>query len=246
MDTDAEAPSSRLPADHHHHAEQHRSHRAGWLRAAVLGANDGVVSTAALIVGVASSGASYGLVRTAGIASLAAGAMSMAAGEYVSVSSQRDIEAADLAMERAALASHPRAELAELTEIYRNRGLTPELAAEVAQQLTERDALAAHARDELGLTEMASARPLQAAVTSAGAFAVGAALPIVAYLVSPGSLRSLVVVVGALVTLAVLGAVGAALGGAPKVPATVRVAVGGALAMGLTMAIGELTGATLG
>jgi vacuolar iron transporter family protein len=239
-------PRSQLPPEHHHHVEDHRSSRAGWLRAAVLGANDGVVSTAALMVGMVGSGAGFSTVRTAGIAGLVAGAMSMAAGEYVSVSSQRDVEQADLAMEREALEKHPRAELAELTEIWRSRGLTPELAAQVAQQLTEADALGAHARDELGITELAEARPLQAAATSALAFALGAALPILAYVLAPVSARSPLVIGGALAALALLGAVGAALGGAPRLRATVRVAIGGAAAMALTMAIGEVTGATLG
>ncbi len=247
MTTSAAQPSrAQLPPDHHHHGEQHKSHRAGWLRAAVLGANDGVVSTASLIVGVASSGASFGAVRTAGIAGLVAGAMSMAVGEYVSVASQRDTEEADLSMERRALQEHPRAELAELTEIWRGRGLEPTLAAEVARQLTEADALAAHARDELGLTEVSAARPVQAAWTSAVAFSLGAFLPLVAYLVTPGSGRSVGVVVTALVALGLLGALGAALGGAPRVRATLRVGAGGAAAMALTMLVGKLTGAALG
>lgn len=246
MDPSPDVPPARLPADHHHHSEHHRSHRAGWLRAAVLGANDGVVSTAALVVGVAGSGAAYASVRTAGIAGLVAGAMSMAVGEYVSVASQRDVEQADLAMEEEALQAHPRAELAELTEIWRSRGLEPDLAGEVARQLTDAGALAAHARDELGLTELAVARPVQAAATSAAAFSVGALLPLLAYLLSPDRGRSVVVVAAALVGLALLGAVGAALGGAPRLRATGRVALGGAAAMGITMAIGELTGAVLG
>ncbi|MEO7428593.1 MAG: VIT family protein [Acidimicrobiales bacterium] len=216
------------------------------MRAAVLGANDGVVSTASLMVGVAGSGASFGAVRTAGIAGLVAGAMSMAVGEYVSVASQRDIEEADLRMESQALADHPRAELLELTEIWRGRGLDPDLAAEVARQLTDADALAAHARDELGLTEVSTARPVQAASTSAVAFSIGALLPLLAYLLTPGSSRSAVVVVVALAALALLGMVGAALGGARRLRATVRVAVGGAAAMGLTMLVGKLTGAALG
>ncbi len=244
--TSSDVSRTRLPPDHHHHAEDHRSPRAGWLRAAVLGANDGIVSTAALIVGVAGSGASYSAVRVAGIAGVVAGSMSMAVGEYVSVSSQRDLEEADLAMERAALEAHPRAELAELTEIWRSRGLDHDLAAEVARQLTEKDALAAHARDELGLSEVSAARPVQAALTSAVAFALGALLPLLAYLVAPGSGRSALVISVALITLAVLGATGAALGGAPRLRATLRVGVGGAAAMGLTMLIGEMTGAVLG
>jgi VIT1/CCC1 family predicted Fe2+/Mn2+ transporter len=239
-------PRAPLPPDHHHQYEQHRSHRSGWVRAAVLGANDGIVSTAALIVGVASSDASYGVVRTAGIAALVAGAMSMAVGEYVSVASQRDIEQADLHMERRALEEHPRAELAELTEIWRGRGLEAGLAAEVARQLTEADALAAHARDELGLTEVSSARPVQASVTSAIAFSAGALLPLIVFLVLPAGGRTPLVMLGAVAALALLGAVGAALGGARRVRATLRVAIGGAVAMGLTMLVGELTGAVLG
>jgi VIT1/CCC1 family predicted Fe2+/Mn2+ transporter len=239
------SPPVNLPPDHHHHAEDHRSNRSGWVRAAVLGANDGVVSTAALMVGVASSGASFGSVRTAGIAGLVAGALSMAVGEYVSVASQRDIEEADLRMERRALAEHPRAELMELTEIWRARGLEPQLAAEVAKQLTEADALAAHARDELGLTEVSSARPLQAAGTSAVAFSLGALLPLLAYVLAPAA-RSAVVIAGAIASLALLGTVSASLGGARRLRATVRVVLGGAAAMALTMLVGELTGAALG
>ncbi len=242
----AQPARSQLPPDHHHNTEKHRSHRTGWVRAAVLGANDGVVSTASLIVGVAGAGASFGAVRTAGIAGLVAGAMSMAVGEYVSVASQRDIEEADLRMERQALEDHPRAELVELTEIWRGRGLDPELAAQVARQLTDADALAAHARDELGLTEISTARPVQAASTSAVAFSLGAMLPLLAYVLTPGSGRSAVVIAAAMVGLALLGAVGAALGGARRLRATLRVAVGGAAAMALTMLVGKLTGAALG
>lgn len=242
----AQPSRAQLPPDHHHHDEQHRTHRVGWVRAAVLGANDGVVSTASLMVGVAGSGASFATVRTAGIAGLVAGAMSMAVGEYVSVASQRDIEEADLHMERRALEEHPRAELAELTEIWRGRGLDAQLAAEVARQLTAADALGAHARDELGLTEVSTARPVQAAGTSATAFSVGALLPLVAYLVAPSATRSAVVIVAALAALAGLGAVGAGLGGARRLRATLRVAVGGAAAMALTMLVGKLTGAALG
>ena len=246
MATSPPAPGTALPADHHHHIEAHRSNRAGWLRAAVLGANDGLVSTAALIVGVAGSGASPGVVRTAGIAGLVAGSLSMAVGEYVSVASQRDIESADLRMEEQALRDHPRAELVELTQIWQSRGLDPTLAQQVAQQLTDADALAAHARDELGLTALTTARPVQAATTSAVAFTAGALLPLLAYLVAPGTGRSVVVVVAAIVALALLGTVGAALGGAPRLRATLRVAVGGAAAMGVTTLIGELTGTALG
>ncbi len=235
-----------LPPDHHHHTEAHRSNRAGWLRAAVLGANDGVVSTAALIVGVAGSGAALGDVRVAGVAGLVAGALSMGLGEYVSVASQRDITSADLRMEEQALRDHPRAELMELTQIWQSRGLEPALAERVAQQLTEADALTAHARDELGLTVLSAARPVQAAVTSAVAFTAGALLPLLAYVGAPATGRSWVVVIAALAALALLGAVGAGLGGAPRMRATLRVAIGGAAAMGATTLIGELTGAALG
>lgn len=240
-----------LPSTSHHHiahphAEAHRSDRAGWLRAAVLGANDGLVSTASLIVGVAGAGASETVVRTAGIAGLVAGALSMAVGEYVSVASQRDVEQADLRIERQALQDHPVAELRELAQIWEHRGLEPELAAEVARQLTDADALAAHARDELGLTASTAARPQQAAGTSAVAFSLGALVPLLAYLVAPQAGRSWYVAVAAVVALAGLGIVGAVVGAAPRVRALVRVAVGGAAAMGVTVLIGELTGATLG
>ena len=239
-----------LPPTHEHishpHAEEHRSNRAGWLRAAVLGANDGVVSTACLIVGVAGAGSSESAVRTAGIAGLVAGALSMAVGEYVSVASQRDVEQADLRIERQALVDHPAAELQELALIWQQRGLTPDLAQEVAQQLTASDALGAHARDELGLTEGMAARPVQAALTSTVAFALGALVPLVAYLVGPAVGRSWFVVGAAVVALAGLGVTGAALGAAPRLRALVRVSVGGSGAMAVTVLIGELTGAALG
>jgi VIT1/CCC1 family predicted Fe2+/Mn2+ transporter len=236
---------------HHHHVhsphdEEHRSHRSGWLRAAVLGANDGLVSTASLIVGVAGSGASPAAVRTAGIAGLVAGALSMAVGEYVSVASQRDVEEADLEIERQALEDHPAAELAELTQIWRNRGLDPALAAEVALRLTEVDALGAHARDEIGLSGVASAHPIQAAWTSAMAFSLGALVPLLAFLAAPATGRSVVVFAVASVALGVLGTVSAALGGAPRLRATGRVALGGLVAMVVTLGVGELTGAVLG
>ncbi len=235
---------------HHHvvhpHAEPHRSDRAGWLRAAVLGANDGVVSTACLIVGVAGAGAGFGPVRTAGIAGLAAGALSMALGEYVSVASQRDIEQADVQIEARALRDHPAAELRELALIWEARGVQPELALEVARQLTEKDALAAHVRDELGLTEDTRARPAQAAAASAVAFTLGALVPLVAFLVSPEDGRSPVVFAAALAALAGLGYLGAVLGAARRVRGLLRVALGGAVAMGITVLIGELTGAALG
>lgn len=238
------------PDTHHHiispHAEAHRLHRTGWLRAAVLGANDGLVSTACLIVGVIGSGASSSAVRAAGIAGMVAGAMSMAVGEYVSVASQRDLEEADLRIERQALEEHPKAELAELAEIWRHRGLTRELADEVARQLTAKDALAAHARDELGLTEFATARPGQAAGASALAFSLGALVPLVGFLLVPSSGRSAYVFAIALTALIILGTVGAALGGASRVRAAARVGVTGAVAMAVTLGVGELTGAVLG
>ena len=232
----------RLPPDHHHHQEDHRSHRVGWIRAAVLGANDGIVSTAALIVGMVGADASETAVRTAGVAGMVAGALSMAVGEYVSVSSQSDITRADLLMEERALKEHPRAELAELTEIWQLRGLEPDLAREVAVQLTAADALGAHARDELGLTEIAEARPLQAAWTSAAAFSLGALIPLISVLLTANAALLIAVAVG---SLALLGSIGAALGGAPRLRATARVALGGGAAMGLTLLVGQLTGAVL-
>jgi VIT1/CCC1 family predicted Fe2+/Mn2+ transporter len=232
-----------MPAAHRHGPEVHRSYRAGWLRAAVLGADDGIVSTASLIVGVAGSGAAAATVRTAGIAGLVAGALSMAAGEYVSVAAQRDAERADLARERLELQEHPVSELAELAEIWRGRGLEPEVADVVARQLTATDALAAHARDELGLTEVSAARPVQAAVTSALSFATGALLPLLAFVLWTAAGRSAVVMGVATAALAASGAAGAALGGAPWKRATLRVAAGGLVAMLVTMAIGEATGA---
>lgn len=242
--------ASTNAATHHHvphpHEEPHRSDRAGWLRAAVLGANDGVVSTAALIVGVAGAGASFGAVRTAGIAGLAAGALSMAVGEYVSVASQRDIEQADLRIERQALEDHPVAELRELAQIWEHRGLEPGLAMQVAEQLTADDALGAHARDELGLTADTASRPGQATAVSAVAFTLGALVPLLTFFVAPDGGRSAVVMAAALVALVGLGALGAALGAAPRLRAMARVGLGGAAAMGVTVLIGELTGAALG
>ena len=237
-----------VPSTTHHrrHGESHRSGRAGWLRAAVLGADDGILSTAALMVGVAGSGASVASVRTAGIAALVAGALSMAKGEYVSVAAQRDAERADVEVERRELEEHPQAELAELTEIWRSRGLEPEVAAVVAQQLTDNDALAAHARDELGLTELYSARPAQAAVASATAFATAALLPLLAYLAWSASGRSAFVVAVSVVALGCLGALGARLGGAPWVPAALRVGVAGLAIMLVTTGVGHLVGHTAG
>jgi VIT1/CCC1 family predicted Fe2+/Mn2+ transporter len=222
--------------------ETHLSHRSNWLRAAVLGANDGIVSTASLVLGVAASGASGAAILTAGIAGLVAGALSMAAGEYVSVSSQRDAEQADIRLEARELAVDPRGELRELTAIYERRGLPHALADEVARTLSQRGALAAHLRDELGLDEQRLARPLQAAAASALAFSLGAALPLLAAALAPASIRGGVIVAVTLVALAVLGDLGASLGGAPRVRATVRVLVWGAVAMAVTAAIGALVG----
>jgi VIT1/CCC1 family predicted Fe2+/Mn2+ transporter len=208
----------------------------------VLGANDGIVSTASLLVGVAAAGGSSGELLVAGTAGLVAGAMSMAAGEYVSVSSQSDTERADLARERAELAAEPEMELHELTAIYVGRGLSRELAGEVARQLTAHDALAAHARDELGISAMLSAQPVQAALTSAATFATGAALPLATALLAPATALVQVVTATSLAFLVALGAVGARAGGAPAGRAALRVGFWGALAMGLTAAIGKLFG----
>jgi VIT1/CCC1 family predicted Fe2+/Mn2+ transporter len=226
----------------HSRHEGHRSSRVGWLRAAVLGANDGIVSTASLIVGVMSSGASSEAVLVAGTAGLVAGAMSMGAGEYVSVASQRDTEQADLELEKIELEQHPDLELTELAKIYEGRGLDPKLALEVAVQLTAHDVLAAHARDELGITEGGRARPMQAAVVSTCSFATGAALPLLGFAALGGHAAAWSVSAIALVCLAGLGAVGASLGGAPPWVPTLRVTVGGALAMASTAAIGSLFG----
>ncbi len=227
------------------HQETHRTHRIGWLRAAVLGANDGIVSTASLIIGVAASNASHSAVLTAGLAGLVAGAMSMAAGEYVSVSSQADTETADLDRERGELADDPARELEELTAVYRGRGLDPDLAARVAQQLTAHDALGTHARDELGISAATAARPVQAALTSAATFAIGAVLPLLAAMAANGRNQIVVVAITALVLLASLGLVGARAGGAPPIVAAGRVLFWGALAMGITALIGKLFGASV-
>lgn len=224
------------------HRESHLIQRIGWLRAAVLGANDGIISTASLMVGVGSASSSAGQVLVAGIAGLVAGAMSMAAGEYVSVSSQADTEEADLARERRELATQPEQELEELTQIYVSRGVTRELASQVAEQMMAKDAFAAHARDELGLAEHVIARPVQAALTSAATFTVGAAVPIMIALVVPSYAANVVISAGSLVCLALLGVVGAWLGGARILKPTVRVTFWGALAMGATALIGALVG----
>lgn len=222
--------------------ENHLVSRVGWLRAAVLGANDGLISTASLMVGVAAAATATSDVLLAGVAGLAAGAMSMAAGEYVSVSSQADAETSDLSRERAELAADPAAELRELTQIYVDRGVAPDLARQVAEQMTAKDALAAHARDELGISEHTIARPTQAALASAFTFAIGAALPIVAALVAPAGAVSWTITAVSVAGLAVLGAVGAHLGGAPLLRGTARVLFWGVLAMAITAAIGKLVG----
>lgn len=227
------------------HRERHAVARVGWLRAAVLGANDGIVSTASLILGVAAAAAPKGDVLVAGVAGLVAGAMSMAAGEYVSVSSQSDSEKADLSRERAELKALPEQELAELTGIYVARGLERALAEEVARQLTARDALTAHARDELGISEHTTARPIQAALTSAATFAVGAALPLAAAALAPAERASAVVSVASILFLAVLGGVGARTGGAGVWRPVVRVTFWGAFAMALTAGIGRLLGTAI-
>jgi VIT1/CCC1 family predicted Fe2+/Mn2+ transporter len=224
------------------HRERHLIARVGWLRAAVLGANDGIVSTASLIVGVAAAAQDRQEVLLAGVAGLVAGAMSMAAGEYVSVSSQADAESADLARERAELDGSPTSELQELAELYESRGVEPALARQVAVQLTARDALGAHARDELGISQVTQARPIQAALTSAASFSVGAVLPLALAVVAPLRLLVPAVAVAALALLALLGAIGAKAGGAPVGKAVLRVGFWGALAMALTAGIGALFG----
>jgi VIT1/CCC1 family predicted Fe2+/Mn2+ transporter len=224
------------------HSERHRTDRIGWLRAAVLGANDGIVSTASLVLGVAAADASHASVMVAGIAGLVAGAMSMAAGEYVSVRSQADSEAAALDLERSELATNDPGERRELTAIYVSRGLDPALAQQVAEQLMAHDALGAHARDELGISGAFSARPLQAALTSAGSFAVGAALPLLAAAAVPPSSLIAVVTGASLVFLAVLGGIAARVGGAKVTTGAVRVTFWGALAMAATAGVGALFG----
>ena len=224
------------------HIEHHRSERIGWLRAAVLGANDGAVSVASVVVGVAASGASSANILLAGVAATVAGAMSMAAGEYVSVQSQVDTERADLALEARELRDHPAAELAELTSIYQDRGLSESLARQVAEALTAHDALAAHTRDELGITETLRARPLQAAFSSASAFVAGAVVPLAVALLLPSSAVSVGVALATLVTLLVLGGLAGYAGGASVVRGALRVALWGAVAMALTALVGSLFG----
>jgi VIT1/CCC1 family predicted Fe2+/Mn2+ transporter len=224
------------------HQERHLIDRIGWLRAGVLGANDGIISTASLMVGVAAAATGAGDVLVAGVAGLVAGSMSMAAGEYVSVSSQADTENADLARERAELAADPDAELLELTQIYIARGVEPDLARQVAMQMTAKDAIATHARDELGLSAHTVSRPVQAALTSAAAFAVGAIIPVLIAMTTPASLTTWAISGGSLLCLAALGALGAKVGGAAMLKPTVRVTFWGALAMAITAAIGTWIG----
>jgi VIT1/CCC1 family predicted Fe2+/Mn2+ transporter len=224
------------------HGKRHRSQGTGWLRAAVLGANDGILSTSSLIVGVAASSAGRGAVLTAGIAGVVAGALSMAAGEYVSVSSQRDTERADLKRERHELATDAEGELIELTGIYMQRGLDRTLARQVAEQLTANDALAAHARDELGISALSIARPVQAALASAAAFATGALLPLLVAWIVPERLIEAAVSPASLAFLALLGAVAARTGGASMLKGALRITFWGALAMGITAGVGALFG----
>jgi vacuolar iron transporter family protein len=229
-----------------HPVEQHRTERIGWLRAAVLGANDGIISTSSLMVGVAAASTTSREILVAGLAGMVAGAASMAAGEYVSVSSQADTEQAELSRERQELANNPDEEHRELAAIYESRGLTSEVAVVVAQQLMASDALGAHARDELGLSLTLKARPVQAAFASAASFAVGASLPLVVAAASTVNRAPVMIVASSLVSLAALGAAAASIGGAPAVTASVRVTFWGALAMALTWAVGSLFGQAIG
>ena len=238
------AEAGSKPAVPSAHAEPHRTRHVGWLRAAVLGANDGLISTSSLVVGVAAAASTRDPVLLAGIAGLVAGAFSMAAGEYVSVSSQADTESADLALERRELARNPERERAELTAIYVARGLTPELARQVSQQLSEHDALGAHARDEIGLTDASRARPIQAALASAAAFTVGAIPPLLLVALVPFRLISSAVGIGTLVLLLGLGALAARLGRAPIVRGAARVAFWGAVAMACTALAGAWFGSS--
>ncbi|SIR06194.1 MULTISPECIES: VIT family protein [unclassified Bosea (in: a-proteobacteria)] len=228
------------------HKENHLIERIGWLRAAVLGANDGLISTSSLIVGVAAATAASDEILVAGVAGLVAGAMSMAAGEYVSVSSQADTEQADMARERNELANQPEAELAELAAIYAQRGVSPDLAQQVAKQMMEKDALEAHARDELGLSSHVMAKPVQAAFTSAVTFSAGAALPLIVALLTPAGTAAWSVSIAGLIGLAALGAIGARAGGASIWKPTARVMFWGAVAMASTAGIGSLVGRGVG
>jgi len=225
-----------------HPGEAHRSHRAAWLRAAVLGVNDGIVSVSSLMLGVLAAAANHAAILTAGIAGLVAGALSMAVGEYVSVSSQRDSEKSDIEMERRSLAENPAEELAELAAIYVQRGLDSELADQVAEQLHDHDAVAAHARDELGIDQTALANPVQATLASALAFSVGAVVPIIAAFAFSGRAGTWAIILASLLALAISGAVGAFIGGGHRLLAASRVFLGGAAAMAITAYIGHLVG----
>ncbi len=227
------------------HREQHRSGRSAWLRAAVLGSNDAIVSTASLMVGVAAADASREAIIVAGVAGLVAGAMSMAAGEYVSVCSQRDTERADIEREKRELAEHPEKELAELAAIYERRGLTRELAKEVANQLSQHDQLKAHLRDELSIEAGTQARPIQAAWISAVSFTIFATIPVLFLVIAPADYRITVLIGSSLACLGMLGAFGAYLGGAPLLAATLRVTIGGGIAMAMTAAIGKILGVSI-
>jgi VIT1/CCC1 family predicted Fe2+/Mn2+ transporter len=227
------------------HHEEHRAHRVGWLRAAVLGANDGIVSTASLIIGVAAASTAHDNILLAGVAGLVAGAMSMAAGEYVSVSSQSDTENADLELERLSLEENFESEQEELAEIYEGRGLEPGLAMQVAEQLMAHDALAAHARDEIGISHIVNAQPVQAALSSAGTFVIGAGLPLIVAWAIPGPRLIPAVAASSLVFLAFLGALAARTGGAAITAGAIRVTFWGALAMALTAAVGRLFGVVI-
>ena len=234
------------PIIHTDRVEMHRSGRVGWLRAAVLGSDDAIVSTASLMIGVAAASASKQAILVAGVAGLVAGAMSMGVGEYVSVSSQRDAEQADIVREKLELTADPQAELQELARIYEKRGLEKDLAIKVAEQLSTRDRLGAHLRDELGINHASLSRPIQAAWISAASFAFFATIPIAALLVAPASLRIPLIAVLCLVSLAALGAFGGYLGGAPLGRASLRVTLGGALAMAVTAFIGRILGVSIG
>jgi len=227
------------------HNEKHRSHRVGWMRAAVLGANDGIVSTSSLVIGVAAAASAHHEIMIAGVAGLIAGALSMAAGEYVSVYSQADTEQADLELEKQHLADEPEFELQELSAIYVDRGLEPELAREVARQLMDHDALAAHARDELGITDTSTARPIQAAVFSAISFSLGAALPLTSAWLSPRESVIWITAVASLIFLTILGAIAAHAGGASRLKGAMRVLFWGAIAMAVTAGVGKLFGANV-
>lgn len=246
LDPQPATGTASAPSLQHQAAERHRGGRAAWLRAAVLGANDGLISTASLIVGVAAADPSRSAILVAGVAGLTAGALSMAAGEYVSVGSQLDTERADLAREQRELAAAPDAELEELTEIYERRGLSRNLAAAVAAELSAHDRLAVHARDELGIDVGMLARPVQASVVSALSFISGAVLPVLIVVLAPASIRMVVTIAATLVGLVLLGGIGAQLGGAPRGRAAARVLVGGSLALAVALGIGRLTGAAVG